>query len=96
MSAPRVMAVDWSGAARAAHKRTWVAEARAGELVALTGGLDRPGVVAHLLAAGPVVAGLDFAFSFPAWFVRELGSADVEALWDRVARDGEAWLATCD
>ncbi len=87
--------MDWSGDRRAPQKRIWVAEARAGELVALTGGLDREGAVAHVAAAGPVVAGFDFSFSFPAWWVRALGCRDVEELWARVAADGEAWLAAC-
>ena len=95
MCSPRVLAVDWSGDRRAPQRRIWVAEARAGELVALTGGLDREAAIAHVVAAGEVVVGLDFAFSFPAWFVRGLGCASVEALWVRVARDGEAWLSAC-
>lgn len=95
MAPPRVLAVDWSGDLRAPQHRIWIAEARAGELVALTGGLDREAAVAHVIAAGAVVAGFDFSFSFPAWFVRALGCATVEELWARVARDGEAWLAAC-
>lgn len=90
------MAVDWSGDRRAPQRRIWVAEARKGELVALTGGLDREQAVAHVVAAGDVVAGFDFAFSFPAWFVRGLGCGSAEESWARVARDGEAWLAACE
>ncbi len=95
MRPPRVLAIDWSGDRRAPQRRIWVAEAREGQLVALTGGLDREAAVAFVVAAGDVVAGFDFAFSFPAWFVREQGCATVDALWSRVARDGEAWLAAC-
>lgn len=90
------MAVDWSGAAHGASRRIWVAEASAGELVELTGGLDRAAAVAHVVAAGSVVAGFDFGFALPAWFVRSLGCEDVSSLWARVARDGEAWLAACE
>ncbi len=89
------MAVDWSGARVAPERRIWVAEARAGELVALTGGVDRAAAVAHVVAAGRVVAGFDFGFSFPAWHVRALGCAGVEDLWARAAVDGEEWLAAC-
>jgi hypothetical protein len=39
--------------------------------------------------------GLDFAFSFPAWFLRERACADVTALWRLVAVEGEHWLADC-
>jgi hypothetical protein len=76
-----------------------VAEARPGELVSLTDGLDREGAIDHVIraaAAGPVVAGLDFAFSWPAWRVRELGCASAGELWARVAADGERWLAACE
>lgn len=93
---PCVLAVDWSGALRGAERRIWVAEARAGELAALTGGLSREAAVAHVLAAGEVVAGFDFGFSFPAWFVRSLDCRDVGELWERVGRDGESWLAACE
>ncbi len=92
---PRVFAVDWSGALKGAERRIWVAEARAGELVGLTGGLSRAAAVALVVEESEVVAGFDFGFSFPAWFVRSLGCRDVEGLWERVARDGESWLAAC-
>lgn len=94
----RAIAVDWSGDRRAPQRRIWVAEARRGELLSLTGGLDREAAVAHvvaLAAAGPVVAGFDFAFSWPAWRLRELGCGSAPGLWERAAADGEAWLAAC-
>ena len=42
-----------------------------------------------------MVVGLDFCFSFPAWFVRgEMGCVDGPAFWDLVAGgQGEQWLA---
>jgi hypothetical protein len=94
----QVLAVDWSGDARAAARRIRVASAMPGRLLEVRAGLDRDGVVAHLLtraARGPLVAGLDFSFALPAWFAREQGCADVAALWDLVARDGEEWLRAC-
>lgn len=46
---------------------------------------------------GPLVVGLDFAFSFPAWFVRQrLGARDVLAVWDAAAAHGEQWLDECE
>jgi len=92
-----VLAVDWSGDARAAHRRIRLAAAVPGCLVDVRAGLDRDGVTEYLLArAGDrVVAGLDFSFGLPAWFAREHGCADVAALWDLVAREGEEWLAAC-
>ncbi len=89
------MAVDWSGAASGAHRRIAVAEARPGELLSVTRGLSREAALARVLAARPAVASFDFSFAFPAWFARSLGCADVEALWARVAADGEDWLAAC-
>lgn len=93
-----VIAVDWSGDARAARRRIRVATAEPGRLLAVRGGLDRDGVAALLrerAAAGPLVAGLDFSFALPAWFAREHGCDDVAALWDLVAREGERWLREC-
>jgi hypothetical protein len=42
-----------------------------------------------------MVVGLDFCFSFPAWFVRgEMGCADGPAFWELVCRGlSEQWLA---
>jgi hypothetical protein len=38
---------------------------------------------------------LDFSFSFPAWFVRQLGLSDGPTIWGYVAEHGESWLASC-
>ena len=87
-----VLAVDWSGDARAPHRRIRVAGAAPGRLLGVQAGLDRDAVTELLLAraaAGPVVAGLDFSFGLPAWFAREHGCDDVTALWDLVTREGE-------
>lgn len=94
----QVLAVDWSGDARAARRRIRVATAAPGRLLGVAAGLDRDGVTDLLLeraAAGPLVAGLDFSFGLPAWFAREHGCDDVAALWDLVAREGEHWLRAC-
>lgn len=90
------VAVDWSGAAHAAHRRIRVATAVPGRLLEVRAGLDRAGV-ADLLRqrSRPFVAGLDFSFALPAWFAREHGCADVAALWDLVGREGERWLREC-
>jgi len=103
VSGRRVLAVDWSGDARAAHRRIRVAEAVRGRLVSVRGGLDRDAVVDHLTALAadarhggpPVVAGLDFSFGLPAWFAREHGCTGAPAVWELVAREGERWLREC-
>jgi len=41
------------------------------------------------------VVGLDFAFSFPAWFLQERSLKKAFELWDITARDGEKWLQEC-
>src|SRR5690606_29646039 len=46
---------------------------------------------------GPLVVGLDFAFSFPAWFVEGQGFSEASELW--AAMHGglaERWLQSCE
>jgi hypothetical protein len=70
-----------------------------GELVTLANGRSRGEIIDHLIAlrAGrrALVVGLDFSFSFPAWFVHHLGATSVDELWSLVGREGEGWLAEC-
>ena len=92
----RAIAVDWSGARTGERRAIWLAEAVGGRLVRLEGGRTREEVVAHLLgeaARDPdLVAGLDFAFSLPEWFLRQRGIDDAGGAWELVTREGEAWL----
>jgi hypothetical protein len=96
-----VVAVDWSGAASATGQRArlWLAVVRNGRLSTLRAGLTRSEAVALLRGMAEedpsLVVGLDFAFSFPAWFVRRLGVGSVAGLWQRVDQEGERWLADC-
>jgi hypothetical protein len=93
------IAVDWSGARTGAAGRIWVAEARAGALHVLHAPGSRDAVRALLLARladpAPVLAGLDFAFGLPAWYVRQRGWTSVQALWHAAAVEGESWLRDC-
>ena len=70
----RVLAIDWSGDAHLAHKRLWLAEATdTGRLVRLEAGRSRLELGDHLLTqTGEVAIGLDFGFSFPAWYLDQL------------------------
>jgi hypothetical protein len=45
-----------------------------------------------------LVAGVDFCFSYPAWFLRELGANSAIEFWEMVqAHHGEHWLSNiCD
>lgn len=62
-------AVDWSGAAKGARHRIWMAEAREGELIGLENGRTRAEVATVLIERRGIdrnlVVGFDFAFSFP-------------------------------
>jgi hypothetical protein len=95
-----VVAVDWSGAAAAASKHIWLAHVVDGALVALRNGRNRSEVADDLVrlrskSPAGLVVGLDFAFSFPAWFVHQNHCAHVEDLWVTTEREGECWLADC-
>jgi hypothetical protein len=96
----RTIAVDWSGAVHGVRKKLWLAEARDGALVRLECGRDRSELVAHLIELARVdrelVVGLDFAFSFPEWFLVTRGVRDAPSLWSLVERHGEEWLSACD
>jgi hypothetical protein len=95
----RCLGIDWSGRARGAERFIWIAEARDGELVALQDGRDRRTAVDHVLAraeADPeLVAGFDFAFSFPAWYCARRGWRTGPEVWRAMAAEGEALLAGC-
>src|SRR5271156_4540712 len=96
-----VVAVDWSGAAHGASTRIWLAHVIDGELVALRNGRTRQEVTDDLVtlrarAPGGLVAGLDFSFSFPSWFLHARSCASVDDVWQLAAREGETWLSECD
>ncbi len=95
----RVLAIDWSGARQGAKRTIWLAEVIDGQISRLECGRDRRQIVAELAAlrrsGDALVAGLDFAFSLPAWYVRSRASSAPE-LWDWLADGrGEEILAAC-
>jgi hypothetical protein len=93
------IAVDWSGSISRVRSRMWLAESRECSLVRLECGFTREELVSELVECArrdpSLVVGLDFAFAFPSWFSGLLGTADVQELWERVAREGEDWLEAC-
>jgi guanosine-3',5'-bis(diphosphate) 3'-pyrophosphohydrolase len=99
-NAPRVLAIDWSGAKSGARRKIWLAEARNGELVRLENGRNRGEVAEHLLdelERDPrLLVGLDFAFSLPAWFLRDHELTTARELWQLADREAEAWLERCE
>ena len=94
----RVLAVDWSGAMRGTRSHLWLAEAvEAGRLIRLEARRPRQMLTHDLLTMRePLVIGLDFAFSFPAWFVKQVGAWSAPELWERVGECGEEWLFACE
>jgi hypothetical protein len=98
-AAMRIMAVDWSGAKRRPEHRMWLAEAAGDRLVGLARGRNRAALTEHVIAQAQhdpdLIVGLDFAFSFPAWFVREQGCTSAHDVWTVCEERGEDWLRTC-
>ncbi len=68
-------------------------------MVRLENGRSRDEIADHLMeeaARDPrFVVGLDFAFSFPAGFLRKRAHRRVGTVWDEVEALGEEWLAHC-
>lgn len=95
-----VVAVDWSGRLRDARNHIWVAEAVDGRLVDLRSGVSRKEVIARLrwlkTRHRQLAVGLDFAFSFPAWWPRELHLTEAREVWRLALDAGEALLARCE
>jgi hypothetical protein len=94
-----VVAVDWSGAKSGAGRRICLAEVVDGRLQRLEGGRDRTALVRHLVSEAERdpdrVVGLDFAFSFPRWYLADQGVGSIDALWALAEAEGEEWLAEC-
>lgn len=96
---PRAIAIDWSGALRPKGK-IWAAVAVGPRLEVLQMKNSREDAIGWLvkqLKQQPnTIAGLDFAFSMPAWFVRdEHGCDNAIAFWTVVKQKGECWLKCC-
>jgi hypothetical protein len=96
----QIIAVDWSGRAKGPAESLWRAEVRHGRLTELRNGLDRGELIAKLLELGEaeprMVIGLDFAFSFPAWWCEEKGWSSGEDVWATMGHEGEDLLEGCE
>jgi len=90
------IAIDWSGNASAAARFTAIAVVRSGNISSVETGRSGSTLADHveeLAGLDPqTVVGLDFAFSLPAWYLRERGFDDVRALWRAAGAEGEQWL----
>lgn len=95
----RAVAVDWSGREKGSRRHIWLAEANCGRLVTLRNGRSREEVAEDLISLAQqdpnLVVGLDFAFSFPQWFLTSNGCASATDFWIFVAENGERWLNGC-
>ena len=95
----RVVGVDWSGDQGPGQRRKIWAGVWTGATgkVALESGRSRDELMDWLVELARetprMVVGFDFSFSYPAWFLRELGIGSAPELW-RVVADGqgERWL----
>ncbi len=76
-----------------------MAEAESGTLRRLEAFESRERVIQAVETYGSlgerVVVGIDFSFSFPRWFIHDLGVADAFELWNVVRERGERWLDDC-
>ncbi|NYF91163.1 hypothetical protein RBB79_16225 [Tunturiibacter empetritectus] len=97
----RVVGVDWSGDKGPGQRRkiwagVWTASSTGGR-VTLESGRTREELVAWLVEMSRetprMVVGFDFSFSYPEWFLRELGIGSAPEFWELVASGrGEEWL----
>lgn len=95
----RVVGVDWSGDQGPGQRRKiWAAvwTASTGKVL-LESGRTRDELMEWLVEMARetprMVVGFDFTFSYPAWFLRELGIASAPEFWRLVADgQGERWL----
>lgn len=84
-SEPRIIAVDWSGAKAnsGSARKIALAEARDGVLLSVADRLTREDVVNRLIEYArerDVIAGLDFGFSMPAWYLQRRGFTSARLL----------------
>ena len=101
----RVVGVDWSGRVDVVGQRrhiwagVWTADECSTDsgTVTLENGRSRDELITWLISLAAetprMVVGFDFSFSYPAWFLRELGISSAPEFWQSVADgQGEKWL----
>ena len=93
----RCIAVDWSGAQQdqGQLEGIWLAIAENQSLTRLMNGLTRDevcGILVNEIKSGtPLVIGLDFAFSFPKWYLQTQCLNNIRALWELAEYRSEEW-----
>jgi hypothetical protein len=103
----RIVAVDWSGRVDERGQRrhiwagVWSKDTAGRARVKLESDRTRAELVERLIEMAretpAMVVGVDFCFSYPAWFVRERGMRSAPEFWKVVLQHGEHWLSReCD
>ena len=94
----KAIAIDWSGALKL-KGNIWAAVATGHRLETLLPKRNREDAIAWLIEQigqyPNTIAGLDFSFSMPAWFVRKHGCNNAIDFWAVVKQEGERWLKCC-
>jgi len=96
----RILAVDWSGNAKKDDQRKKIQLARVENGVPHPpeSGRTRQEVCNYLIDGAKkdhnLVVGLDFAFSFPSWFLKEKHIPETVGLWEKSQNEGERWVRT--
>jgi hypothetical protein len=95
----RVVAIDWSGdqSVSGQRRKIWAGVWTEEEPVRLVTNQTREQLWDWLIDMAretpAMVVGVDFCFSYPAWFVKEHGAASAIEFWKIVEERGEHWLS---
>jgi len=91
--------MDWFGKKSGAAEYIWIAHVRDGVLVGLENGRPPDEAIRRLIELGHAhqrtVVGLDFAFSFPEWFLDDRDWHGGRDVWDALRTQTESILADC-
>jgi hypothetical protein len=95
-----IIAIDWSGKAKGASESIWRAVAVDGQLLELENGRERDELIQWIIDYTQqhphTVVGLDFAFSFPAWFCAREGWSSSRDVWAAMRERSDSLLAACE
>jgi len=87
------------GAKKHPEKKIWRAEFLDAAPRVPRSELDREEIVDYLIqaksASTATLVGIDFAFSYPEWYIREQGCSSAPEFWRVVKEHGEDWLKAC-
>jgi hypothetical protein len=96
----QVLAVDWSGRAKAAAESIWLARVEDGRLDELGNGLGRGELIAAVIERARsqkrTIVGFDFAFSFPRWYCAQNGWTTGIEVWRAMRDRGHDLLTDCE